>query len=247
MDEELFGFMLVLTRVSAFFLVIPIFGWRSIPVRVRVAVAVLVSIFFSMIVRPVSGSGRVEMVDAILYLVQEAIYGLALGLAVTFVFYTVRVAGRIIERQMGLALAAVLDPFTGERAQPVGMLLEMIFILIFLAANGHHLFLLVLSRSFEVFPAGSIPSAAILVGGVMKTGSTMFLAALRLAAPILAAFVVLLVVLAVFARVVPEMNILFISLPLRVGLGLLMITMILPFIHGFTSEFADWIGRLLPC
>jgi len=53
-------------------------------------------------------------------------------------------------------------------------------------------------------------------------------------------------VLAVLARAVPEMNILFISLPLRVGLGLLMAVMFLPIISGFIAEFADWMGKLLP-
>ncbi len=74
----------------------------------------------------------------------------------------------------------------------------------------------------------------------------MFLLGLRLAAPMLAAFLLLMVVLAVLARMVPEMNILFISLPLRVGLGLLMAAIFLPFINGFVAEFADWMGKLLP-
>ncbi len=74
----------------------------------------------------------------------------------------------------------------------------------------------------------------------------MLIAGLKLAAPILAAFLLLMVVLAVLARIVPEMNILFISLPLRVGLGLLMVTIFLPFINAFVAEFADWMGKLLP-
>jgi flagellar biosynthetic protein FliR len=81
---------------------------------------------------------------------------------------------------------------------------------------------------------------------MIKAGSVMFTASLRLAAPMLAAFLLLMVVLAVLARMVPEINILFVSLPLRVGLGLLMAALFLPLISGFFSEFADWIGKLLP-
>jgi flagellar biosynthetic protein FliR len=86
----------------------------------------------------------------------------------------------------------------------------------------------------------------VLVCGIIKASSTMFVASLRLAAPLLAAFLVLMVVLAVLARMVPEMNILFISLPVRVGLGLLMAAIFVPFIEGFVAEFADWMGKLLP-
>jgi flagellar biosynthetic protein FliR len=122
----------------------------------------------------------------------------------------------------------------------------MIFILLFLSANGHHLLLLIISKSYEAFPAGSIPTVPVLTAGVVKAGSAMFVAGLKLAAPILAAFLLLMAVLAVLARIVPEMNILFISLPLRVGLGLLMVMIFFPFINGFVAEFADWMGKLLP-
>ena len=244
--EKLLGFVMVLTRISAFFLVLPVFGWKSIPVRIKVALTILVTIFFSMITPVPIESGQVSVVEAVLLLANEATYGLALGLIATFVFAAVKFSGRIIERQMGLNIAQILDPLTGDSTQPLGNLLEMIFILLFLSANGHHLFLLIISRSYETFPAGSIPTIPVLTVGIIKAGSTLLMAGLKLAAPILAAFLVLMVVLAVFARMIPEMNILFISLPMRVGLGLLMVAIFLPFINTFVAEFADWMGKLLP-
>jgi flagellar biosynthetic protein FliR len=147
---------------------------------------------------------------------------------------------------MGMAMANIMDPLTGDRTQPLASLLEMIFIVLFLSANGHHLFLLVISRSYERFPVGSMPTIPVLAAGLTQAGSTMLFAGLRLAAPMLAAFLVLIVILGVLARMVPEMNILFLSLPLRVGLGLLMVGIFLPFISGFVGEFADWMGKLLP-
>ncbi|MHC4171489.1 MAG: flagellar biosynthetic protein FliR [Planctomycetota bacterium] len=246
MFEKLLAFAMVLTRISAFFLVLPVFGWKSIPVRIKVALIVLVAVFFSVVIPLATEPEGVSVLEAILLIANEATYGLALGLIVTFVFTAVKFSGRIIERQMGLAMAQILDPMTGERTQPLSSLLEMIFIILFLSANGHHLLLLIISRSYETFPAGSVPTISVLAGGIIKAGSTMFVLGLRLAAPMLAAFLLLMVVLAVLARMVPEMNILFISLPLRVGLGLLMAAIFLPFLNGFVAEFADWMGKLLP-
>lgn len=74
----------------------------------------------------------------------------------------------------------------------------------------------------------------------------MFIVCLQLAAPMLAVFLLLLVILAVFARMMPDMNILFISMPLRVGLGLLMVGTFFPFISEFVGEFACWMNKLLP-
>jgi len=246
MLEKLLGFALVLTRLSAFFLVLPVFGWTNVPVRVRVAVTVLLALFFTYIVPFAVNDDQVTTVEAVLLLANEAVYGLALGLIIVLVFSAVKMCGRIIGRQMGLVMARVIDPLTGDRTQPLGSLLEMIFIILFLSANGHHLFLLIISRSYEAFPAGSIPTINVLAGGVVQAGSVMFLAGLRLAGPILAAFLLLMVALAVLARIVPEMNILFISLPLRVGLGLLMTATFLPFVQEFVAEFAEWMGKLLP-
>ena len=246
MITKLLEFVLVLTRMSAFFLVIPVFSWKSIPVRIRVAVVLLLSVFFSTIVSSAIDPKQISALEAILLISNEAIYGLALGLVVIFIFSAVKLSARIVERQMGMAMAQTLDPLTGERAQPLGMLIEMIFILLFLSANGHHLFLLIISRSYQAFPVGSIPTIPLLAEGIVKAGSTMLIACLRLAAPMLAAFLVLLAVLAVFARIMPDMNVLFISMPLRVGLGLLMAGIFLPFINEFVGEFADWMGELLP-
>ncbi len=247
--DKLLGFAMVLTRISAFFLVLPVFGWKSIPVRIKVALTLLMAFFFFLTdpfaISSCSGK-QVSALEAILLLSNEAIYGLAMGIIVVSVFATVKFCGRIAERQMGLAMAQILDPLTGEMGQPLAMLMEMIFIILFLNANGHHLFLLIISRSYEAFPAGSIPTLPIMTGGIVKAGSTLLMGGLRLAAPMLAAFLLLMVVLAVLARIAPETNILFVSLPLRVGLGLMLAALFIPFVNGFVAEFADWMGKLLP-
>ena len=64
MIEKLLGFVMVTTRISAFFLVLPVFGWKSIPARVKVAVMVLLSIFFSMVLPPSLDSSQVSALEA---------------------------------------------------------------------------------------------------------------------------------------------------------------------------------------
>lgn len=246
MITKLLGLTLVLTRLSAFFLIAPVFSWKSIPRLIKVSIVFLLSIFFTSVSPPLANADQVGWLEAILMMSNEAMYGFAMGLTAALIFSVVRLSGRIIERQMGLAMAEILDPMTGEKAQPLGLLLEVLFILLFLSANGHQLLLLIASKSYEIFPAGMSPTIPVLLEGIVQAGQAMLIAALRLSAPILAAFLLLLVVLGVFARIMPDMNILFISMPLRVGMGLLMAGIFLPFLSGFVSEFADWMGKLLP-
>ncbi len=244
--EYLLPFFMIFTRIAAFMFSAPVFSWKTIPVNIKVALAVMISLFFAFMIDPDPRLYHVHFLQSLILLSQEAIYGLALGLISTALFFVVRVAGSIVETQMGLTMANILDPLTGENSQPLGMLLEIIFILLFLSVNGHHIFLMMLSKSFEVFSLGMTPSIEALFTGVLKAGTFMLLLSLRLAAPMLAAFMILMVVLAILARVAPDMNILFISLPVRVGLGLLMAALFVPYLHSYITEFEDFLSRLIP-
>jgi flagellar biosynthetic protein FliR len=242
----LLGFALVLTRVSGFLLVLPVFGSRLLPVQIKAAAAVLLSLFFCATVPLGIDPARISTLGALVLLAGEAVYGLALGLIAALLFSVVQLSGHVIEQQMGLTMAEIIDPLTDEEVGPLASLLEMIFLLLFLSANGHHLFLLVLSKSYSAFPAGTIPTLSLLVGGVLETSSVMFVACLRLAAPLLAAFLLLMVALALLARLIPEMDIFFIGMPIQAALGLFLATVFMPFMGGFVTEMAEWMAKLLP-
>ncbi len=242
----LLGFALVLMRVSSFLLVLPVFGSKAIPVQIKAAVAVVLSLFFCTTASIRTDLAGISILGAVLLLAGEAIYGLALGLIVALLFSAVQFSGHVIEQQMGLTMAEIVNPLSDEEAGPLMNFLEMIFLLLFLSANGHHLLLLILSKSYSAFPAGTIPTLDTLVGGVLETGSVMFVAGLRLAAPLLAAFLILVVALALLARLIPEMDIFFISMPAQAALGLFLAAAFMPLIGGFVTEMADWMAKLLP-
>jgi flagellar biosynthesis protein FliR len=244
--EKLLGFAMVMTRISAFFLIAPVFGTPSMPVTIKVSATIFLSVFFSLINPTIAAAHQASAIQAILLLGSEATYGLALGIIASVLFSTVQLAGRIAEDQMGLTMAEILDPLTGEQGLPVATLLELIFTIAFLAANGHHMLLKALHKSFELFPPGKIPSIATLTGNIFEATAMMLAASLQLAAPILAALLMLMVILAILARLVPDMDIFFISFPLRIALGFVMLIAFMPFIDGFVSETAKMMAKLLP-
>ncbi len=244
--EKLLGFALVMTRISAFFLSLPIFGVPSIPMIIKVSITVFLSFFFSLINPPIAAAHNSSALESMLLLGCEATYGLALGIIASVLFAIVKLAGRIVEDQMGMTMAEILDPLTDEQNLPIASLLELIFIIAFLAANGHHLFLKIIHQSFVLFPAGKTPSISALTGNIYNATAMMLTAGLQLSAPILAALFVMLVILAILARVVPDMDIFFISFPLRIALGLGLLITFVPFIDGFVGDLAKMMTRLLP-
>jgi flagellar biosynthetic protein FliR len=244
--ELLLPFMLLLGRVTAFFAALPLFGWRSLPMRIRAGIALLMTIFFAQVLpRPEVACGQVHWLTAALLLAQEVLCGLALGLAARLAFHAVEQGGRFASRQMGFALAGVVDPNTGMEGQPLSLFFEITFSLFFLAAGGHHLLIALLARSYEAFPVGQGPEIGEMVAALVAAGSAMLTFALRMAAPLLAACLVLTVVLGVLARALPEMNVLLMSFPLRIGLGLLMAATMMPYMNAFTARLGDWMNHLI--
>ncbi|MHC4292050.1 MAG: flagellar biosynthetic protein FliR [Planctomycetota bacterium] len=243
---KMLGFVLILTRIGAFFSSSPLFSWKAIPVRTKVIMALLVSAFFAAITPCQFTSENMKLIEVALLIANEFLYGLAMGLVAYCLFAVVRAAGQIISRQMGLTMAKVLDPFSGEQGQPLGMLLEIIFIFLLFSTSSHHLLIQVLSRSFQAFEPGLTPDAGVLAKSVLEASSSLLMLALQMSAPLLAAFLLLMVVLAFMARVAPEANMLFLSMPLRVGLGLAMLTVFIPFLTNFITTFTTWLNRLIP-
>jgi flagellar biosynthesis protein FliR len=236
---------LVMARVAGFFATLPIFSSNMLPLPVRVGVSLAVTVFFVAVVPLPVPKGDVVAISATLMLTRELLCGLALGLAAHLVFRGCQVGARFAERQMGFAFPSVVDPTSGEQGSPVGVVMETAFLMLFLVAGGHRLLLLVIHQSFQAFPVGMPPRPEALAGGIVRAGSAMMMFGFKLASPILAAFVVLSVILGILARVLPEMNVLMLSFPLRVGLGLFMAAAIMPAMNDFTIELAEWMGRFL--
>jgi flagellar biosynthetic protein FliR len=243
--SNILAYMLVLTRVSTFFVTMPIFNWPAIPTFIKLSMAMILTVFFTS-VTPIPAGLPTNNIEAAILILNEAIYGFALGLAATMLFSVIKLAGNIIEQEMGLNMSEILDPITGEQAQAVSVFLEMVFILLLFSSNIHHLLLGALAKSYHTFPIGSTADITRLLTGLIAAGSEMLTVALQLSAPILAASMVLMIVLAIASKIMPDMDILFISLPFKIGLGLLALAFFLPYMQTYVSQFANLLNRLLP-
>lgn len=232
--------LLLLGRVGSFLMVLPIFGWRALPLRVRAGITLLMAIFLACI-RPnsVPIAPDTGLVAGTLMMIQEIIIGLGLGLVIALLFKAVEQGGLFAAQQMGFAFAHQVNPNTGTQSQSISIFFEMAFTLFFLGLNGHHLLIGVIVRSYDLFPLAGAPEISQLTGAVVEAGSTMLVFAIRMCAPLLAAFLMLSLVLGAIARALPEMNILMISFPIRIALGLLMAAAMTPYLHALTYDLAD--------
>ncbi|KIL47732.1 flagellar biosynthetic protein FliR [Jeotgalibacillus campisalis] len=219
--------LLLLARVSAFFVVMPLFSHRTIPPMHRLGFALILSwmMYYTIDVEPFEING-----DYILLIIKEAVVGLFIGLIAYIVLSAIQIAGGFIDFQMGFAMANVIDPQTGAQSPLMGQYLYTIALLLLLYLDGHHLILDGIFYSYQFVPIDQVsigfdnPAAPEFV---IKAFAAAFIIAFQIAAPVIATLFLVDVALGIVARTSPQFNIFVIGFPIKITVAfiILIITM----------------------
>jgi flagellar biosynthesis protein FliR len=241
-------FGLYLLRTGALLLSAPIFSTGSSFTGYRVALVASMSfLMFAATGVPLTVEVT-PMVFAAMALREVAI-GLAMGFVLTLLQLVVRMAGDLIGQGMGLSMASQSDPVTGLQTPLVSQIYEIIFILGFLAMNGHHMLLRALSDSFLRAPVGDIGIGDGLIGLIEHIFSATVDAGVTFAAPVMILLLLLSVLIGVLARIVPQINVLEMSFTMRVGLALVAMFVCAPVIAPALNHLYDlqavWLDQLI--
>ncbi|MDX1530355.1 MAG: flagellar biosynthetic protein FliR [Rhodothermales bacterium] len=238
--------LLVFVRVGGVLVAAPFFRQPFLPAPVKVFVAVLLAFSLAGFVGGAPGGGGLppgvtEPLGLALALGVEALTGLLLGFAAQFPFFAVGFAGDVMGFQMSLSLAQVYNPIEGESANPLGRMLSLAFLLLFLFLDGPHHLVRALALSFEVVPLAGADLAA---GGplLLEWMGAFFATALRLAAPFMVTLLLIDVALGVFARLVPQADLFSLGFPIKLLVGLALFAL---FVEAFGPVAVDLVGRSL--
>lgn len=220
-------FLLVFARMTAFIAVAPLFSNPSWPVWSKIGLG----LFLAAAVTPFAGNPSLMEVDGItfsVFLIGEVLMGMALGIVANLIFHTVMIAGQMMDVSMGFAMSNLFDPASQVQSTLLGRFLNLIALMMLLAMDGHHSMILALSTSFELVPVTGVNFNPGMVQEVVSIFSGMFLLAFKLAAPILAVIFVSEISLGLVARTVPQLNVFILGFPLKIGLGVLVMAIIMP-------------------
>jgi flagellar biosynthetic protein FliR len=230
--------MLVLFRIGGLALIAPFLASRIVPIQVRGALAVLLTIVITPIA--ISMPGAVPELN-LLSLVTETFVGFGLGFGAAILVGAADMAGDILATQTGLSGASVLDPLTGQGSAAMGQLLSFMVIVLLLVTGGHLVMIESLAGSFAWVPLGSSPDLLAGATSLIRVGAQLFAHGLQFAAPVVGAVGVGYVALGVLARTAPQLNVLAVSFPLQIALGLLVLGAALPLL---ATHFASWPIRI---
>ncbi|MBA4263769.1 MAG: flagellar biosynthetic protein FliR [Comamonadaceae bacterium] len=214
-------------RILAVFSSAPIFSSRSVPMRTRVGLALIVAVCAQAGLPPQPLIGLTDPM-AFQAVLQQVVLGVSIGLAVRIVFASVELAGEMIGLQMGLNFAGFFDPSTNSQTSTVGRFFGNMTMLLFVVLGGHLMLLQVVVASFETFPVGGNAFESINRLRLHELGSVMFRYGLWIALPMIGMLLFINIVLGIVSRIAPQMNAFAIGFPLTLSAGLLGIAFTLP-------------------
>ena len=224
-QTELLRYLLIVCRVSPLMIIGPFWGSSLVPGQVRVYLALMVSALLLPVVRaPISPDAASSMVALVFSVASELLLGFVFAYMAVLLFAAVQMAGQLVDIQVGFGIANVFDPLSGSQVTLIGQVLYMAAIFVFILLDGHHLMLKGLAESFSVAPPGHPFSGMAPIQLIVERGgSLLFILAAQVAAPAMTALFLVNLAMGLVSRVLPQINIFLVGLPLNVGIGLLVL------------------------
>lgn len=238
-------FILIFFRVAAILMSMPIMNSTSIPLLFKFGLALSASIvlfpLLNLNVFPVLTNLSSFVVGA----VGEILLGVIIGMAVNLIFVGLQIAGQLSGYQMGMALAEVIDPADGEQIPLLAQFFQIFAFLIFLTVNAHHWFLRALADSFHLLPPLGFKLSGSVIEQLMHVAGNMFVIAIKVGAPVIAALLLTTIALGLVARTVPQMNVFFVAMPLKIMIGLMFVGFSLPYLSSFLNAVFRKLGDMI--
>jgi flagellar biosynthetic protein FliR len=218
-EATLAAYLLALARTAGFVLITPPFNSRSIPARARVGVAVALALPLSGVIR--TGAPALDSPTIILRAVVEAFTGVSLGFFVLLAVATIQSVGELLDLVGGFTMTAALDPLLMAQTSIMGRLHQLTAATVLFASDGHLMVLHGLARSVQAGPAAGLDRAG-LAKAVTGDVAGLFLGAVQIAAPVIAAMLVADVALGLLTRAAPALNPFALGFPLKILFTLLL-------------------------
>ena len=242
--------LLVLIRVSVMVFLLPIITTDDVPTRFRAGMA----FFLSIILFPSLPHESVVIpanVTAYTFLALREIYvGAVMGFAGTFVFAGLRFAGSWIDSETGFNMMQIINPMAQEEDTPLGHLIFILFVLVLLSSGGYVFYIRSIAESFQIIPIASAHGAS---GSMVQIFTHMsaeaFLLGVKVASPVVATLFISSIALAMIARIMPQMNVWLVGMPMKIAVGTLTTIFALPlmlqaFLKGQDILQSYWMALL---
>src|SRR5690348_6874695 len=241
------AFLLTFARIGTMVMLIPGLGEQNLPSRVRLTMALVLTAILMPAHQQAYHVDLKELGPVILLLLQEIVIGAVLGLTARLAISALQIAGTVVAQQLGFGFVTAVDPTQNQQGVLVGNFLTVLGIALIFATNLHYLVIEALNESYTIFQPGLMPLAGDVAKHVTHIIAASFRIGIQLSAPFLVFGLLFNVGLGLLARLMPQMQVFFISLPLSILLGLLLLLLVVSAMMGtFVSYLQGVLVDLAP-
>lgn len=241
------AFLLTFARVGTMMMLLPGVGESNIPSRVRLTIALVLTAIMMPAHQQAYTVDLKTLGPVILMLFQEIIVGAVLGMTGRLAISALQIAGSVIAQQLGLGFVTAIDPTQDQQGMIVGNFLTLLGIALIFATDLHHLVIAAMNDSYTIFKPGELPLSGDVAHHITQIVATSFRIGIQLSAPFLAFGLLFNLGLGVLSRLMPQMQVFFIGVPISILIGLLLLMLVIGAMMGtFTGYIGNVLGELAP-
>jgi flagellar biosynthetic protein FliR len=241
------AFLLVFARVGTMVMLLPGIGETSMPMRVRLTIALTLTAILLPLHRAAYAIDLHALGPVIQMLFEEIIIGGVLGLTARLAISALQIAGAVVAQQLGLGFVTAVDPTQNQQGVLIGNFLAMLGVTLIFATDMHHMVIAALNDSYKLFQPGELPVVGDMAQLIIHTVAAAFRIGIQLSAPFLVFGLLFNLGLGVLSRLMPQMQVFFIGMPLTIILGLLLLLLVIGAMMGlFVNYLEGVLGSLAP-
>jgi flagellar biosynthetic protein FliR len=236
------AFILMFARIGTMLMLLPGLGEIMVPVRIRLTIALLLTMVLFPLHRAEYAIDLRAPGPVLIALGQELIVGLVLGIAARLTISALQVAGSVIAQQLGLGFVTAVDPTQGQQGLILGNFLTLLGVTLIFATDLHHLVIAGLHDSYRLFRPGEVPMISDVTTLVTNTVGGAFRVGIQLSGPFLVFGLVFNIALGVLSRLMPQMQVYFVAVPLSIIIGFLILLVV---VGAMMAGFLGYVGSVL--
>jgi len=241
------AFMLVFARVGAMVMLLPGLGEANIPVRIKLAIALLLTLIILPLHRAAYQIDMQSVTALLILMFHEIVIGVVLGATARVTLSALQVAGSVIAQQLGLGFVTAVDPTQGQQGLLIGNFLTILGMTLLFATDSYYLVISALNESYRIFAPGVMLPGGDVAALATRAFAAAFKIGLQLSAPFLVFGLVFNIGLGVLARLMPQMQVYFVGVPLSIMIGFLIFALVITTMMGtFLDYFVGVMHQLIP-
>ncbi len=244
-QENVEVLILILSRIIGIFAFNPILSRRNLPVMVKIITCLIISVIVFEVRSPELLSDDIGTVEYLFMIIREGFIGLIIGFVTDMFFYSIQMAGEIMDMQAGLGMAKVFDPESNMQMSIMGSLVSILMYLLFFVTNAHLAYIEIFVISFDIIPLGKWELSPELGMVLVKYFTTILTLVLKIAMPIIVSQLILQFCVGVLMKSVPQIQIMIINIQLKVGFGFMILFIVAVPLSNFIDKYIGiWLGTI---